>query len=161
MSFSITKAQSSLSDRSAAKNVVLSSVSSDSHTWNLIFLQLLLESMGHHVTNLGACTPDEDVVEACKRSSPDLLVISTINGHGHIDGERLIRRIRSEPELRDLRAVIGGKLGTRGAENIGYSKGLLDAGFDLVFESSSSSIDEFVNRVSSNTKALQVLEVNQ
>ena len=138
---------------------MLTSVSSDSHSWNLIFLQLLLEAMGTQVTNLGACTPDDDVVATCKQHLPDLLVISTVNGHGHIDGERLIRRIRNEPELRDLRAVIGGKLGTRGADNIGYSKRLLDAGFDAVFEASTSSIDDFVKRISTTTPTNQLLEV--
>ncbi|GGX77933.1 cobalamin B12-binding domain-containing protein [Streptomyces anandii] len=125
-----------------AKRFVVSSVSSDAHMWNLVFLQLLLEEQGAEVTNLGACVPDELIVEECRRTRPDVLVISTVNGHGHLDGLRLIRRIRSEPDLADLRVVIGGKLGVRGAENIVYAEELALSGFDAVFEAD-GGIDGF------------------
>ncbi|MDQ0964346.1 methylaspartate mutase sigma subunit [Streptomyces sp. B4I13] len=125
-----------------AKRFVVSSVSSDAHMWNLVFLQLLLEEQGAQVTNLGACVPDDLIIEECRRSRPDALVISTVNGHGHLDGLRLIRRIRSEPELADLRVVIGGKLGVRGAENIVFAEELALSGFDAVFEAD-GGIDAF------------------
>ncbi len=86
--------------------------------------------------------PDELIVEECRRTRPDVLVISTVNGHGHLDGLRLIRRIRSEPDLADLRVVIGGKLGVRGAENIVYAEELALSGFDAVFEAD-GGIDGF------------------
>lgn len=47
-------------------HVLVSSVSSDSHTWNLVFLQLLLEEMGHEVTNIGSCVPDDLLIEECR-----------------------------------------------------------------------------------------------
>ncbi|MER6028135.1 cobalamin-dependent protein [Streptomyces sp. NPDC001851] len=125
-----------------AKKFVVSSVSSDAHMWNLVFLQLLLEEQGADVVNLGACVPDELIIEECRRSRPDALVISTVNGHGHLDGLRLIRRIRSEPDLADLRVVIGGKLGVRGAENIVFAEELALSGFDAVFEAD-GGIDGF------------------
>ncbi|QFR97893.1 methylmalonyl-CoA mutase [Streptomyces tsukubensis] len=117
-----------------AKRFVVSSVSSDAHMWNLVFLQLLLEEQGADVTNLGACVPDDLIIEECLRTQPDALVISTVNGHGHLDGLRLIRRIRSVPELADLRVVIGGKLGVRGADNIVFAEELSLSGYDAVFE---------------------------
>ncbi|WP_278255873.1 hypothetical protein [Nocardioides convexus] len=55
--------------------VVLSSVSSDSHTWNLVYLQLLLEENGCAVVNLGATTPDDLVADALREHRPDALVI--------------------------------------------------------------------------------------
>jgi methylmalonyl-CoA mutase cobalamin-binding subunit len=121
--------------------VLVSSVSSDSHTWNLVFLQLLLEEMGHEVTNIGSCVPDELLVE-CRRVRPDVVVISSVNGHGALDGARCVRRLRDQPDLRDLRVVIGGKLGVRGAEAGTYGPELLAAGFDAVFEDA-GGIDEF------------------
>ncbi len=110
--------------------------------WNLVFLQLLLEEQGAEVTNLGACVPDDLIIEECRRTRPDALVISTVNGHGHLDGLRLIRRIRSEPDLVGLRVVIGGKLGVRGAENIVFAEELALSGFDAVFEAD-AGIDSF------------------
>jgi methylaspartate mutase sigma subunit len=141
--------------------VVLTGVSSDSHTWNLVFMQLLLEHMGHHVTNLGACTPDEEIIDVCLHKCPDLLVVSTVNGHGNIDGERLIIRIRNEAELRKLPVVIGGKLGIRGRGNASFSEGLLRAGFTAVFDADSSLVEfeNFVKEISELQKCIPLLEV--
>jgi methylaspartate mutase sigma subunit len=140
---------------------VLTSVSSDSHTWNLVFLQLLLEYMGHQVTNLGACTPDEDIIDACKQHAPDLLVVSTVNGHGNIDGQRLIGRLRREPELEHLPAVIGGQLGVRGSEDrAALTNRLLRAGFTAVFDGSSvPAFLDLVEHLSPNTPRLALAEV--
>ncbi|MEV4949013.1 cobalamin-dependent protein [Streptomyces sp. NPDC053755] len=120
--------------RSGSRRVLVSSVSSDSHTWNLVFLQLLLEDLGHQVTNIGACVPDELLIAECRRLRPDMVVVSSVNGHGALDGSRLIRRLREEPDLSDLKVVIGGKLGIRGAEGESHSAALMEAGFDAVFE---------------------------
>jgi methylaspartate mutase sigma subunit len=124
------------------KKFLVSSISSDSHTWNLVFLQMLIEEYGHQVINLGACVPQEFLIEQCLKHRPDMLVISSVNGHGHIEGTQLIRAIRQMPELRDLPVIIGGKLGTRGIDNMIYTDGLLEAGFDAVFDAD-SGIDEF------------------
>lgn len=110
---------------------MLTTVSSDAHTWNLVFLALLLEEHGHTVSNLGPCVPDEVVVRSCLEFEPDALVVSTVNGHGHIDGARLIERVRRE--VGAVPAVIGGKLTTVGASGDELSAQLLDAGFDAVF----------------------------
>lgn len=53
-----------------AYNVVLSTIPSDSHTWNLLFLQLLLEEHGCEVTNLGACVPVATLVGESAQSGP-------------------------------------------------------------------------------------------
>ena len=146
---------------SGPRHVVLTSVSSDSHTWNLVFLQLLLEYLGHRVTNLGACTPDEDIIDACKHHEPDLLVVSTVNGHGNIDGQRLISRLRQEPQLEHLPAVIGGQLGVRGiGDRTILTKRLLCAGFDAVFSGSTvPAFLDFVNHLSPNSPRPALAEV--
>lgn len=114
--------------------VVVSSVASDSHTWNLVYLQLALEELGHAVVNLGACPPDRLLIEQCLEARPDLVVISTVNGHGFIDGRRLIGRIRAVPELADTPVVIGGMLGIAGPDGKRSHDLLLAAGFTAVFD---------------------------
>lgn len=130
--------------------VILTSVSCDAHTWNLVFLQLLLEEHGARVVNLGACTPDELIIQECRAVRPSALVVSTVNGHGHIDGGRLIRKLRAQPDLAGLRAVIGGKLGVGGAANARYAAELVDAGYDASFEAESAvnGLDSFLATVS-------------
>jgi methylaspartate mutase sigma subunit len=115
-------------------NVLVSSMASDSHTWNLVFLQLLLEELGYRVTNLGACVPDDLLVAESVRHNPDLIVLSSVNGHGFNDGRRVIARLRATRALGHTPIVIGGKLGTTGAESQpSCSAELIARGFDAVF----------------------------
>jgi methylaspartate mutase sigma subunit len=122
--------------------VLVSSVASDSHTWNLVYLQLLLEELGHHVVNIGACVPDDLLISSCRAHRPDLVVISSVNGHGHHDGARVIGALRSRPDLVGVPVVIGGKLGIGGVANARHTDDLLRAGFDAVFDDS-AGIDPF------------------
>ncbi|WP_189710585.1 cobalamin B12-binding domain-containing protein [Streptomyces anandii] len=115
------------------RRVLLSTVSSDAHTWNLVFLRMLLEEMGHEVVGLGPCVPDRLLLDTVRRTRPDLLVISTVNGHGRLDGARVIRALRADPVARDVPAVIGGKLGIDGDEGAAAARALVEAGFDAVF----------------------------
>lgn len=114
--------------------VIVTGLASDAHSWNLVYLQLLIEELGHNVVNLGPCVPDELLVSTCHRHQPALVVISSVNGHGYQEGLRLIRTLRGEVGLRELAVVIGGKLGTTGGESAERIGALLDAGFDAVFD---------------------------
>ena len=113
--------------------ILLSTTSSDSHTWNLMFLQLLLEESGHEVVNLGPCVPDALLVETARSCRPSAIVISTVNGHGRIDGARVARAVRRDPAIAQLPMVIGGKLGIEGPSSDDEVSRLLEAGFDAVF----------------------------
>lgn len=122
-------------DRTPGLDIVVTSLASDAHTWNLVYLQLMLEEFGHRVVNLGACVPDELLVAECARRSPDLVVVSSVNGHGFHDGARVVSALRARPELAGAAIVIGGKLGTDGVENArARAARLMTAGYDAVFE---------------------------
>lgn len=135
--------------------VVVSSVLSDSHTWNLVYLQLVLEELGHTVVNLGACVPDRLLIDECRELRPDLVVISTVNGHGFIDGRRLIGRIRAVPELADTPVVIGGMLGIAGPDGRRSHDLLLAAGFTAVFDDGARipAFQAFLNRLTAGVTA--------
>ena len=113
--------------------VLLSTTSSDSHTWNMVFLHLLLEESGHRVINLGPCVPDDLLVESARLHQPDAIVITTVNGHGQIDGARVVRALREEAATRHTPVMIGGQLGIDGPSTDDQVRGLLEAGFDAVF----------------------------
>ena len=115
-------------------SALVTTVVSDSHTWNLVFLQLALEELGHEVRNLGPCVPPGDVVAECLRSRPDLVLVSTVNGHGYRDGMMLIGQLRARQELAALPVVIGGKLGIAGPADPHGQGRLRSAGFDAVFD---------------------------
>jgi methylmalonyl-CoA mutase cobalamin-binding subunit len=126
-------ARPSESQPAKSKRAVIATVPSDSHMWNMVYIELLLRESGWDVNNLGACTPVELVVETCVAERPDMLVISSVNGHGHIGGRKVIGQIRSHRELDYMPAVIGGKLGTLGANNSVFAEPLMSAGYSAVF----------------------------
>ncbi|WP_411107202.1 cobalamin B12-binding domain-containing protein [Streptomyces sp. cmx-4-9] len=113
-------------------NILLTGTESDSHTWNLVYLQLLLEELGHPVHNLGPCVADELLTAVCAADEPALVVISSVNGHGYRDGLSAVRALRRAGFTG--RVVIGGKLGVAGAADPEQRGRLLDAGCDAVFD---------------------------
>lgn len=113
--------------------VVLATISSDAHLWNLVVLQLLLEEHGFPVENLGPCTPVELLVSRCEDIAPKLLALSTVNGHGVIELPALLRRLRRIPQLHAARIVIGGQLTTTGEPAASVVQELLDSGADRVY----------------------------
>lgn len=112
---------------------LLCTVPTDSHVWNLVALQLVIEEMGHRVINLGPCTPPTLVVESSRDARPDCVVVSTINGHGRVDGARLIAALRAEPDLARIPVVIGGKLGINGDRDADLRDDMHELGYDAVF----------------------------
>ncbi|MDO0928850.1 cobalamin-dependent protein [Streptomyces sp. TG1A-8] len=114
------------------RHAVLSTIPSDSHTWNLLFLQLLLEEQGWEVTNLGACVPVDVLTTESAARVPDLIVVSTVNGHGAEEAPALARAVRAVPALSGVPLVIGGKLDTSGATGPDVHAALVAAGFDAV-----------------------------
>lgn len=96
-------------------------------------MQLLIEESGHEVRNLGPCVPDDLLVRTAVGTPTDLIVMSTVNGHGLTDGARVVRLLRGEPALRDVPIVIGGKLGVAGDSGPEGVQALLEAGFTAVF----------------------------
>ncbi|TFE31009.1 methylaspartate mutase [Frankia sp. B2] len=129
--------------------VILSGTASDAHTWNLVFLQLLLEELGRPVINLGPCVPDQVLVDACVRLKPELVVVASVNGHGFQDGIRLVRLLRAHRSLDRVPVVIGGMLDT-GADRTGEErrhKELEAAGYDAVFADSDDIVSRFIRFV--------------
>jgi len=125
--------------------VLVAGGTSDSHTWNLVFLQIMLQEAGYQVVNIGPCVPEQLLVDRCRDVTPDLVVIGSVNGHGYQDGELAILALRAEPDLAALPAVIGGKLGVEGKQDEVLRARLLDAGFDAVFDD--GDLDSFLRFV--------------
>jgi len=111
---------------------LLAGTASDSHTWNLVYLQLLLEELGHQVRNLGPCVTDELLTGACAAERPDLVVLSSVNGHGYRDGLSALRALRAAGPHPPV--VIGGKLGVAGRADPEQRARLLRAGCAAVFD---------------------------
>ena len=119
-------------DLDPTPTALVTSTPSDSHTWNLVFLQLLLEEHGYVVRNLGACPPISTIVAECRTARPDIVVVSSLNGHGRVEGAALISSLRAETELSDVPVVIGGML-TTGHDDRDAATELRVLGYSAVF----------------------------
>ncbi|MFI7003380.1 cobalamin B12-binding domain-containing protein [Nocardia sp. NPDC050175] len=129
--------------------VMVTGVISDSHTWNLVFLQLFLEERDYPVLNLGPCVPEKLLVDKCLRHRPALVVMSSVNGHGYQDGMRMIGPLRERFGTAELPVVIGGKLGIHGQQRAAERDALIEAGFTAVFDDSDAGLVEFDRVLSS------------
>ncbi|MGX1632982.1 cobalamin B12-binding domain-containing protein [Streptomyces albidoflavus] len=128
---------------------MLTTTPSDSHSWNLVFLGLLLTELGCRVVNVGPCPPGRLVVDFCVREAPDLIVVSSVNGHGAEDGVPLAHQLRAVPQLRTTPMVIGGKLGIEGRD--AEAGRLEEAGFTRVLGEDVESLSRLVAAVKAGT----------
>lgn len=133
--------------------ILLSTIPSDSHTWNLVYMQLLIEEMGHEVINLGPCVPIDLLKQVAMDHEPHMIVISSINGHGNIDGVDIAKAIRASEKLQKIPLIIGGKLSTENAAYTRYSEKLMRAGFNGVF-GGASMVRDFMCFLKSMTSLL-------
>lgn len=112
---------------------LLTTIESDSHTWNLVYMQSLLEENHIETINLGPCVPAAASIEAILAHRPDAVVISTVNGHGFVQGRALFDEARRRLGGGLPPMVIGGKLSTSDAERANIKRELLTLGFSGVF----------------------------
>jgi methylaspartate mutase sigma subunit len=122
--------------------ILLTTIPSDSHGWNLVFVQMYMQELGLEVENLGTCVPFDEVVSRCREGGPDLIVVSTVNGHGYLEGCELSRQLAELPDRGRIRLVIGGKLGVDAGQDETYAKSLRRAGYDAVFHGP-AALDDF------------------
>lgn len=114
-------------------NVVLTGTPSDSHTWNLVFIELFLQENGCKVLNLGACVPICTVSQALEESPVDLVVISSINGHLFQDALGMITALQTRSLSYLPPLVVGGKIGISMKEATFQKRKLIKVGYQDVF----------------------------
>lgn len=125
----------------SSRKAILTTVSSDSHSWNLIFMELFLLECGYEVTNLGPCCPTELTVARALETRYDVIVISSINGHAVIEAPEILRTLRRAGVQTPV--AIGGKLDT--SANAASEERLREVGFNGVFaDTSSTMFDDFI-----------------
>jgi methylaspartate mutase sigma subunit len=122
-------------------SAVLTTIPSDSHCWNLVFMQMFMEENGIAVENLGICVPFDEVVARCRAGEPDLVVVSTVNGHGYLEGSELANRLAALPDRDRFGLVIGGKLGIDSSQDAAHAAALRQAGYDAVFHGHDALVD--------------------
>jgi methylaspartate mutase sigma subunit len=112
---------------------VVATTPDDSHAWNLIGIELRLSERGFEVENLGACTPEVLLAETIRDRRPDLVVLSSINGHGALSLHAVLDTLE-QYQVKRLAPIVAGGLLTTDPQEADPAAGLLtEAGLDAVF----------------------------
>jgi methylaspartate mutase sigma subunit len=112
-----------------------------------VFLELLLREWRMEVVNLGCCTPPQLVVEEVGGGASDLVVVSSVNGHGYSQGLELMGLIRKGCPGLKAPVVIGGRLTTAERTDLVVEPALRAAGYHSVFvgENSIGRFSQFLS----------------
>lgn len=136
-----------------SKKVILGTIPSDSHCWNLLFMQLYLEERGCSVINLGPCTCKELLAKTSHTIQPDFIVISTVNGLGSLEAPEVARFIKSHDFIKKIPLYLGGKITIDGTLSTENKNNLLESGFSKVFQGP-SALQDFEHIIHSPKKLI-------
>lgn len=89
--------------------LVLGVIGSDVHAVGNKILENILVEEGFEVTNIGVLSPQEDFINAAIETAADLIIISSLYGHGEIDC-RGMREKCIEAGIDDIPLYVGGNL---------------------------------------------------
>jgi len=89
--------------------LVLGVIGSDVHAVGNKILENILVEEGFKVTNIGVLSSQEDFINAAIETAADLIVVSSLYGHGEIDC-RGMREKCIEAGIDDIPLYVGGNL---------------------------------------------------
>ena len=91
------------------KTLILGVIGSDCHAVGNKILDYALTEAGFNVINIGVLSPQEDFINAAVETNADVIIVSSLYGHGEIDC-RGIREKCDEAGLKDILLFVGGNI---------------------------------------------------
>ncbi|GCD11272.1 methylaspartate mutase subunit S [Clostridium tagluense] len=91
------------------KTLILGVIGSDCHAVGNKILDYALTEAGFNVINIGVLSPQEDFINAAVETNADVIIVSSLYGHGEIDC-RGIREKCDEAGLNDILLFVGGNI---------------------------------------------------
>lgn len=113
---------------------LLTTTPSDCHMWNIIYIGLWLQEKGFEVKQTGICVPIKETIREISYCRPEIVVVSTVNGHGYHEGGELIKRLKEDLMGNIPQCVIGGKLTVDDRDVTKVEKKLYGLGYNGVFQ---------------------------
>ncbi|MGG7163026.1 methylaspartate mutase subunit S [Clostridium ihumii] len=114
------------------KTLVLGVIGADCHAVGNKILDYALTEAGFNVINIGVLSPQEDFINAAVETNADVIIVSSLYGHGEIDC-RGLREKCDEAGLKDVLLYVGGNIvvGKQNWEDV-YSR-FQAMGFDRIY----------------------------
>ena len=114
------------------KTLVLGVIGADCHAVGNKILEYGLNEAGFNVVNIGVLSPQEDFINAALETNAQVIMVSSLYGHGEIDC-RGMREKCQEAGLKNILLYVGGNI-VVGKQNWEEVYGRFKAmGFDRVY----------------------------
>lgn len=114
------------------KTMILGVIGSDVHAVGNQILYRAFTDAGFHVINLGVMVSQEEYIEAAVEANADVIVVSSLYGHGELDC-RGLREKCDEAGLKNILLYVGGNIVVGKQPFDEVEKRFKEMGYDRVF----------------------------
>ncbi|XMB73244.1 methylaspartate mutase subunit S [Mycoplasmatota bacterium WC30] len=114
------------------KTIVIGVIGADVHAVGNKIIEFTLNNTGYNVINVGVLSSQEDFINAAIETNADLILVSSLYGHGEIDC-RGMREKCIESGIGDIYLYVGGNIVVGKQDFNQVKKTFKDMGFNRVF----------------------------
>lgn len=114
------------------KTIVIGVIGADVHAVGNRIIEYVLKEHGYNVVNIGVLSSQEDFINAAIESNADMILVSSLYGHGEIDC-RGFREKCDEAGLKGIKLYVGGNIVVGKQDFSSVEKRFKAMGFDRVF----------------------------
>lgn len=114
------------------KTIVIGVIGADVHAVGNKIIEYVLQKAGYNVVNVGVLSSQEDFIHAAIETNADLILVSSLYGHGEIDC-RGMRAKCIESGIGDIILYVGGNIVVGKQDFNDVKERFLQMGFNRVY----------------------------
>lgn len=114
------------------KTIVIGVIGADVHAVGNKIIEYTLNNAGYNIVNIGVLSSQEDFINAAIETNADLILVSSLYGHGEIDC-RGMREKCIESGIGDIFLYVGGNIVVGKQDFQQVNKVFADMGFNRVY----------------------------
>ncbi len=114
------------------KTIVIGVIGADVHAVGNKIIEYTLHNVGYNVINIGVLSTQEDFINAAIETNADLILVSSLYGHGEIDC-RGMREKCVESGIGNIFLYVGGNIVVGKQDFNQVKKTFADMGFNRVY----------------------------
>jgi methylaspartate mutase sigma subunit len=122
------------------KTIVIGVIGADVHAVGNKIIEYTLNKSGYNVVNIGVLSTQEDFINAAIETNADMIMVSSLYGHGEIDC-RGMRDKCVESGIENILLYVGGNIVVGKQDFNEVKKRFLEMGFNRIYPPG-TSIDE-------------------
>jgi len=126
--------------RDSLKTIVIGVIGADVHAVGNKIIEYTLTKSGYNVVNIGVLSSQEDFINAAIETNADMIMVSSLYGHGEIDC-RGMRDKCIESGIEDILLYVGGNIVVGKQDFSEVKERFLEMGFNRIYPPG-TSIDQ-------------------